>query len=404
MRAVRCRRSAAVVIVLASFFTFPAGAGELTLERAEALALEQAPALARLVHGAAAAAERVVYEGRLPDPALTLGAINVPTDSFSLREDDMTMVGVGLRQAFPPGDTLAQRTRRAAASAERETARLEGARRRLVRDVRAVWFELYAAEQSLRLHQEALGLARRDLASTEARYRAAQEPQRAVLQARSAVARLHEREPMLHAQARRARAVLARYIGAAARDSLPSQTPALPAPGDFDAPRHPELRAAAADVDAMRAEIGMANAEYKPGYMIDVMYGVRQDRPDMITAQIGIDLPLFQAKRQDRRVAERAALAQASELEAEDRARDLAAAYESARAEHDALHERLRIYENDLLPALKREGSVTIAGFARDQTELRAARMKELDARMELIMLKAALAKSQAELLYLTGE
>lgn len=399
----RFRRSAAVAVIVGNF-TFPAGADELTLGRAEALALEQAPALARLTHGAAAAAERVVYEGRLPDPALTLGAINVPTDSLSLREEDMTMVGIGLRQAFPPGDTLAQRTRRAAAGAERETARLDDARRRLVRDVRVAWFELYAAEQSLRLHQDALGLARRDLASTEARYRAAQEAQRAVLQARSAYARLHEREPMLHAQVQRSRAMLSRYIGAAARDALPTDAAVLPTPGDFDAQRHPELRAATADVEAMRAEIGMASAEYKPGYMIDVMYGVRQDRPDMITAQIGIDLPLFRAKRQDRRFAERAALAQASELEAEDKRRDLAAAYETARAEHDALRERLRIYESDLLPALKREGSVTIAGFARDQTELRAARTKELDARMELIMLKSALAKAQAELLYLTGE
>ena len=403
MRAAHFGRSAAVAIVLGSFI-FPANAGELTLDRAERLTLEQAPALARLVHGAAAASERVVYEGRLPDPALTLGAINVPTGSFSLKEEDMTMVGIGIRQAFPPGDTLAQRTHRAAAGAERESARLEDARRKLIRDVRTAWFELYAAEQSLRLHQEALRLARRELESTEARYRAAQEAQRAVLQARSAYARLHEREPMLHAQVQRSRAMLGRYIGEAARDPLPTEAPVLPTPGDFDVQHHPELRAAAAGIDVMRAEVGMASAEYKPGYMIDVMYGVRQDRPDMITAQIGIDLPLFRAKRQDRRFAERAALAQASELEAEDKRRDLDATYESARAEHDALRERLRIYENDLLPALKREGSVTIAGFARDQTELREARMKELDARMELIMLKTALAKSQAELLYLTGE
>ena len=403
MRIARFRRFAAVAVILGSF-TFPLHAGELTLDRAERIALEQAPVLARLVHGAAAASERVVYEGRLPDPALTLGAINVPTDSLSLKEEDMTMLGIGIRQAFPPGDTLAQRTRRAAAGAERESARLEDARRKLLRDVRAAWFELHAAEQSLRLHEEALRLARRDLESAEARYRAAQEAPRAALQARSAVARLHEREPMLHAQVQRSRAMLGRYLGEAARDPLPTDAAVLPTPGDFDAQRHPELRAAAADVDAMRAEVGMANAEYKPGYMIDVMYGVRQDRPDMITAQIGIDLPLFQAKRQDRRAAERAALAQASELEAEDKRRDLAAAYESARAEHEALRQRLRIYENDLLPALKREGSITVAGFARDQAELRAARMKELDARMELIMLKAALAKSQAELLYLTGE
>lgn len=403
MRVVYGCRVAAVVIAISSF-NFPVLAAELTLERAQALALEQAPALARFASSVAAASERVVYEGRLPDPMLTLGAINVPSDSLSLKDEDMTMVGVGLRQAFPPGDTLAQRTRRAGADADRDRARFDAARRKLIRDVRAAWFDLYAAEQSLRLHHDALQLARRDLASAEGRYRAAQDPQRTVLQARSAYARLHEREPMLRAQAQRSRAALGRYIGEAARDPLPPEPASLPEPVGFDAPTHPELRAAAAEREAMHAEIGVANAQSKPGYVVDIMYGVRQDRPDMITAQLGIDLPIFQAKRQDRRLAERQALARASELDAEDKRRELYAAYDTARAEHEALRERLRIYEKDLLPALKREASVTIAGFARDQTELRAARMQEIDARMELVMLKAALAKSQAELLYLTGE
>lgn len=400
MRVVYLCRLAAVVI---AFSSLPVRA-ELTVERAQALALDQAPALARLKSGVAAAPERVVYEGQLPDPTLTLGAINVPTDSFSFKEDDMTMVGVGIRQAFPPGDTLAQRTRRAAAGVEREGARLELARRKLIRDVRDAWLDVYAAEQTLRLHQAALNLARRDIEAAEARYRAAQETQRAVLQARSALARLHEREPMLHAQVKRARATLARYIGDAADEPLANAWPMFADANNFDAPNHPEWRAAQAEVEAMHAELRMANAESKPGYMIDVMYGVRQDRADMITAQVGIDLPLFRAKRQDRRIAERQALAQASELDAEDKRRELVAAYASARAEHAALAERVRIYENDLIPALQREASVTIAGFARDQSSLREARLKELDARMELIALKTELAKSQAALLYLAGE
>lgn len=400
MRVVYLCRLAAVVI---AFSSLPVRA-ELTVERAQALALDQAPALARLKSGVAAASERVVYEGQLPDPTLTLGAINVPTDSFSFKEDDMTMVGVGIRQAFPPGDTLAQRTRRAAAGVEREGARLEVARRKLIRDVRDAWLDVYAAEQTLRLHQAALNLARRDIEAAEARYRAAQETQRAVLQARSALARLHEREPMLHAQVKRARATLARYIGDVADEPLANAWPTFADANNFDAPSHPEWRAAQAEAEATHAELRMANAESKPGYMIDVMYGVRQDRADMITAQIGIDLPLFRTKRQDRRIAERQALAQASELDAEDKRRELVAAYQSALAERAALAERVRIYENDLIPSLLREASVTLAGFARDQSSLREARLKELDARMELIALKTELAKSQAALLYLAGE
>lgn len=396
------RGVAAAFIVLASL---PSAADSLSLMRAETLALERAPALARERANVAAASERVVHEGRLPDPTLTLSAINVPTDNFSLTQDDMTMLGVGLRQAFPPGQTLDLRSRRAAAALTRDEARLEAERRNVLRQVRRAWFDTYAAERLLELHQEEKRVAQRDLDATESRYRAAQEAQRAVLRARSTFARVHERESMLQAKLAQARAALARFIGEAAYEGLPATPPALEPPAEaFDATLHPEYRAAAGDTETMATEVALAREDYKPGYMVDVMYGVRADRADMITAQVGIDLPLFRAKRQDRRLAERERLQDAASASAEDKRRELMAMYDQTRAEHAALRERLRLYERELLPALRREAAVTIAGFGRDQTELREARMRELEARAEHIRLQTELTQTQVELLYLTGD
>lgn len=408
MRAV-LGRSAAVIVVLNSIL--PAFAGELTLERAQVLALEQAPALARARAGVAAAAERVVYEGRLPDPQLTLGAINVPTDSFSFRDEDMTMAMVGVRQAFPPGDTLARRTERAEQERARGEARVEAERRNLLRQVRAAWLERYYAERALTILADSRALARRDLQAAEGRYRAAQESQRTVYVARQVLARIDEREPMLRAEAERARAGLGRWIGAAARDPLPAELPVLPALREaLDAERHPEWRAAQAEVDAMRAEVGMARAEYKPGWMLDLQYGFRRpmpdgsERPDMVTAMVTLDLPIFRSKRQDRRLAENLAKETAARLETEDKRRELESMYEAMRAEYDAFAARARIIEEKLLPNIRRETQVTLAGFAREQAMLREARMKELDAQLELLRLRVNLAKTQAELLYLTGD
>lgn len=393
-----------VAAALAVLTSFSSAAEPLSLARAEALALERAPMLARARATVAAASERVVHEGRLPDPTLTFSAINVPTDSFSLKAEDMTMLGVGVRQAFPPGNTLTLRSQRAAAALTGDEARLDVERRNVLKQVRRAWLDIYTAQQLLALHQEEKKLARRDIDAAENRYRAAQEAQRTMLRARSTYARVHERESMLTAQATQARATLARFIGEAADDELPADRPVLADPTSaFDTALHPDWRAAAADTETMRAEAAMAREDYKPGYMVDVMYGVRADRADMITAQIGIDLPLFRAKRQDRRLAERERLWDASMAAAEDKRRELNAMYDQVRAEHAALGERLRLYENELLPALKREANVTIAGFARDQTELREARMRELEARAEYIRLQNEFAKSHVELLYLAG-
>jgi outer membrane protein TolC len=394
-----------VVAVLVIVPTSVRAQSPLTLAEAERLAIEHAPSFKHYSTNVTAAAERVVHEGRLPDPQLTLGAINVPTDSFSLTQDDMTMVGIGVRQVFPPGDTLGVRTRRAEHGLVREQARLEVERRALLRQVRSVWYELYAAEHSLLLLAQQRQLAQRELEAAEGRYRAAQETQRAVLRARQAVARVNEREPMLRAQATQRRAQLARWIGDAAQAALPQTPPALAlVPAAFEPTEHPEWRATQAEVEGTRAEVDLARQEYKPGVMFDLMYGARRERPDMVTAMISVDLPIFREKRQDRRLAERQAREAAARHDAEDKRRELQVMHAAMRAQYEAAAARVRIFEEQLLPSLEREAQLTVAGFARDQMELREARMKELDARLELVRLRADLARSHAELLYLIGE
>lgn len=384
---------------------------ELTLAEAERLALEHAPWYAHHRANVEAAAERAVYEGRLPDPQLTLGFVNVPTDTWSTRPEDMTMAMVGVRQSFPPYGALDARTRRAERTLTRERARLETERANLMRQVRAVWYELYYATQGERLLEATRALAVRDLEAAEGRFRAAQDSPRAVLRARQAVARIDERTPMLRAAAARARAGLARWIPEHARDPLPETLPTLPAPSaSFDAARHPEARAAQAETEAMVAEVDMARAEYKPGVMLDLNYGSRRPRPDgterpgLATVMVTLDLPIFRAQRQDRRLAESRNKEAGARLEAEDKRRELEAVYGAMRAEFEALDARVRVFEERLVPSLKRETEVTLTGFAREQVELRDARMRSLDAELELLRLRVDRSKTQAELLYLTGE
>lgn len=404
-------RVAGILLTLLIGVPRAVAAAELTLPEAERLAVEHAPWLQHHRTNVDAAAERAVYEGRLPDPQLVLGAINVPTDSWKLDQEDMTMTMVGLRQSFPPGDTLALKSRRAEKELTREEAKAEAEQRSLLKQVRQTWLELYFQQESLRLLQEARRLQQKQLEAAEGRYRAAADMQQVVIRARQAVARVNEREPMLKAQIARTRAQLGRWIGVAAALPLPAELPALPVPApDFDAARHPEWLASEAMRDASRIEVDMARQEYKPAWMLDLSYGVRRpmpggtERPNMVTAMVTLDLPVFRAKRQDRRLAEKQALESGARLETEDKRRELVAMHQSMRAEYEALAARARIFEEQLLPAIRREAQVTVAGFARDQTEYRDAQMKALDAEQEYTRVRVDLAKTQAELLYLTGE
>ncbi|MCR4347625.1 MAG: TolC family protein [Sulfuricaulis sp.] len=404
-------RIAGILIIQLATMSGALAAPELTLAEAERLALEHAPWLAHHRTNVDAAAERAVYEGRLPDPQLVVGALNVPVDTYKFNQEDMTMTMVGIRQSFPPGDTLKLKEQRAEKELTREQVRVDMERRNLLRQVRQTWIELYFQQQSLNTLEELRRLARKQLEAAEARYRAAQEMQQTVLKARQALARVHEREPMLRAQASRLQAQLARWVGEAAYQPLPSELPSLPVVSEtFDHTRHPEWLAAQYGLEQARIEVEMARQEYKPGWMFDLSYGFRRpmpdgtERPDMVTAMVTLDVPIFREKRQDRRLAEKQAMETGAHYEIEDKRRELEVMYRSMRAEFEALVEREKIFVQELLPATRRESQVTVAGFARDQAENREALMKAFDTELEYTRLRADRAKAQAELLYLTGE
>lgn len=383
----------------------------LTLQDAESLAITQTPWLAHHRSNADAAAQRVVSEGRLPDPQLVLGAINVPTDTWKFDQDDMTMSMIGIRQSFPAGDTLALKSKRAQKELTREEAKLEVERRNLLKQIRQTWLELYYQEESLRRLQQSRILENKQLDAAQRRSRAAADMQQVAIRASQAVARVNEREPMLKAQIARTRAQLGRWIGPAANLPLPAALPTLPTPAtEFDANRHPEWLASNAMSEAARLEVDLARQDYKPAWMLDLSYGVRQpmpdgtERPNMATAMLTFDLPVFRAKRQDRRLAEKQAMESGARFESEDKRRELEAMYQAMRAEYEALTERAKIFDEQLLPAMRREAQKSIAGYARDQTEYRDAQMKVLDADLEYTRVRVDLAKTQAELLYLSGE
>ncbi|HSD97010.1 MAG TPA: TolC family protein [Sulfuricaulis sp.] len=404
-------RCAGIVFILITVMSGAFAAPELTLSETERLALEQAPWLQHHRTNADAASERAVYEGQLPDPQITLGLANVPTDTYRLNQEDMTMTVVGVRQAFPPGKTLALKSERAGKELAREQARVQMEQRNLIRQVRQAWLELYYQEQSLRTLDESRRLAQKQLESAEARYRAAQETQQSVLRSRQALARLDERAPMIRAQKLRLQAQLARWIGDAAYQPLPAQLPALPeVPGAFDYTHHPEWIATQTMLDEARVEVDMVRQEYKPGVMLDVSYGFRRpmpdgsERPDMLSAMVTLDLPVFRDKRQDRKLAEKQTMEAGAQYELDDKRRELESMDRSLRAELDSLTEREKIFAERLIPATRREAQVTVAGFARDQSDYRDALMRSVDTELEYLRLRVDRAKAQAELLYLTGE
>ncbi|MAI30751.1 MAG: transporter, partial [Rhodopirellula sp.] len=66
-------------------------------------AIENDPWLRQSVQMQSALLEESIADGALPDPRMTIGAANLPTDTFDTGQEAMTQATIGFTQRIPRG-------------------------------------------------------------------------------------------------------------------------------------------------------------------------------------------------------------------------------------------------------------------------------------------------------------
>jgi outer membrane protein TolC len=127
----------------------------------------------------------------------------------------------------------------------------------------------------------------------------------------------------------------------------------------------------------------------------------------MMAAMVTVDLPLFPAKRQDRRLAASLQEAEAASLTRADRLRELRAMLDTDYASWQRLGERASLYETQLLVEARANVQASLNAYQSGVTEfstLMRARITDLDVRLDDLRVRVDRAKARARLLYLAGE
>jgi outer membrane protein TolC len=408
----RWRCAGAVLLLLQA----PGAFAGLTLGDAEQLALETDPAVVAARARALALQEQAVADGQLPDPKLLVGVWNVPLDDFSMKKEPSSQLRTGVHQAFPRGDSLRYRRRHTEWLGRAESAAAQETQAAVMRDVREGYLELYYQEQAADIVGRTRALFEQLLDITRAHYASGRVSQQDVLQAQLELSRLDDRATRIEQQRDIQRAELSRWIGDAAWREIDSRFPALadpPQQQDLLAmlPEHPAILAASARVEASQERVREAREQYKPGFDVGVEYRKRfgnepdgDDRPDQMAAMLTLDLPLFTAKRQDKRLAasrqQTAAAVQAREQKLRELQRTLAADY----ARWQRLEQQRVLYRDNLLREAADNAEAAVNAYQNGLNEfstLMRARITELDIRLQDIRIRVDRARAQARLLYL---
>jgi outer membrane protein TolC len=422
----RLRRAGVSAAWLAALLFVPTGAA-LELHDAVEMAQRNDPWLRGSEFRQQAVAENSVAAGELPDPVVTVGFANLPTDTFDFNQEPMTQFKVGITQEFPRGESRALQRKRLSLLGAQHPLQRADRQARVAVQVTGLWLECWQAQETIRLIEEHRHLFEHLVDVAESSYvnTLGRTRQQELVRAQLELTRLEDRLTVLHQQLETSRAGLGEWVS---RDpsppgtglSLPVTLPqlALTDPAVLSAAHpelaplllaHPAIRSLETRVEAQEAGIALAEQKYKPKWSVNASYGYRDDDPlgtdraDFFSIGVSFDLPLFPAQRQDREVQSAIATTEAVRTEKALALRSMLAALETQRARLLRLEQRRTLYRSRLLSEIHEQAEASLTAYTNDEgdfAEVVRARIAELNARIDAVAIEVERLKTISQLNY----
>ncbi|MGR2914266.1 TolC family protein, partial [Acidithiobacillus ferrivorans] len=171
-----------------------------------------------------------VAVAQLPDPHLDLGALNLPLNSFSMNQQQMSMLSVGLSQTFPSFGKLGLEGQQAGIEAQAAADTLRGQSAELVLLLRRAWLQALYTENAMVTVRHQEQLEAESVQAALALYRSAQGSQAEVLRAQLARDSLANDITRLQAERASDLAQIAQILNLPEPPSIEKQWPNLPPP------------------------------------------------------------------------------------------------------------------------------------------------------------------------------
>jgi outer membrane protein TolC len=408
----------------------------LTLEKAVTIALKYDPWLRGNELKKQALEANSIAAKSLPDPVVSLGLLNLPSDGFALDQEPMTQIKIGLAQTFPRGDSLAIRHKQLSQLAGQHPLLAEDRKARVELSVSQLWLQAFKAEQSIRLIENDRALFEQLAEIVQASYSSAQGKtrQQDVVRAQLELSRLDDRLVILHEQGDMAVARLMEWLVAEPHNTFSDAEWKKPVFPDFLPPlapllsgfrgllnsqnrqtlaeilaQHPAVLAVEQRIQAGFTGVQLAEQKYQPQWGVNGSYAYREDeqngrsRADFFSLGLSFDLPLFSTNRQDQEVASSRMQAESMKTDKLLLMRKMMAQLAALYARHQGMSKRLNLYKDSILPQLHEQAEAALIAYTNDDgdfAEVMRARIAELNGRIEQIAIATEQLATQIHIHY----
>jgi outer membrane protein TolC len=354
-------------------------AGALALEDAVNVAVAGNPGLAEMQARADAMTAIPSQAGSLPDPMLSFSALNFPTDTFDRDQEPMTQLLIGIEQSLPFPGELALKERAAEFDADAAESNVDESRLRLVHNVRQTWWQIFYLDRALEIVSRNRDLLRQFVEIAQTRYKVGEGLQQEVLLAQVELSRLFDRrielEGLRRQHAARLNALLDRPAGTPVvlpeqvAEGLTAIQPEAQLYARAEAAR-PLLEQRRREVEAARTRREVARRDRYPDFSLGAAYGFRQgentdgrSRPDFATLRLGMSLPLYAGRKQDKAVDQRTSELLQKQYALQDEWGRVQAEIAAALADYRRAGEQVQLFRTGIIPQARQSVASMLSGY-----------------------------------------
>jgi len=401
------------------------GSQVLTIEKVERLALENEPGITSQDWQARSLFENAIAESQLADPKIQIGLVNVPTDTYDLDQENMTQLKFGVSQQFPAGNTLDIKQQKITKQAQSISEKKEQRKLTVLKTVRLNYLELYYLEQAKITIIENKKLFSQLTDIVKSLYSVGKNNQQDLIHSQLELSRLDDRIVKIDKKIKAQRYNLSRWIGI--ENSKRALTRVLPEWKESDKyadgyqkeealvgqlVNHPVIKEIDRKIEVSRHDVALIKESYKPGWGLNVSYGLREDRPDgversdFISLGASIDLPLFSANRQDKKLLSKEYKYQSLKDKRVELLRELISSLQQEYSNKNQILKRNQLYQTLLLPQAKQQAEAALLAYQSDRgdfADVMRAHIDNLNALLDNMRITIDLLQTKSRILYFTS-
>ena len=343
-------------------------------------ALKNNPEIKALKNRFEALSQRPSQEGTLDDPKLMLGITNLPTDKFNFNSEPMTQKEIGISQMFPFPGKLKLKSEIAQKEADAAEKEYHHKVNETSEKVKQAYYELFYTHKSIGITEKNKNLLKEFIKIAETKYSVGQGIQQDILKAQVELSKIINEEIKLEQEKETTEAML---------NSLLSRNPQSPVgkPDEFEKTElkfsieelikmaesnMPLLLGTKDSVDKYEKSYSLAKKDYYPDFEVNLGYGQRdrlrtggtsEDLPDMISATVTINLPIWRNSKLDKKVEESLANKRMAEEQYNSMKNEINFNLKDIIAEVKKGEKLLELYKTGIIPQATQSLESAIAGY-----------------------------------------